>query len=302
MEGELVLSGYKLLEPVHINLQTVTIMVPQDDFRTMPTIFEFIERYFDKRRFSQQYPFNTVNLNNRVCRDDEFEILYIPSRIDSTELFKIAKKSLLGKIAERIYKEISLSEREKCFNQFNSVILSPINELLSRYNLICESNMNDFWSFSKVIDLLSNDMEMYGTFEERSQYDLKYMLVDLFAELDTGKKKLLLFDLPEQGLSTEEFYDLFDYLNKKCSNIDNIIVYTQSSAITKIYEKPLCYHLVKDNQIWGMDDYDEIEALLIEESGSINFLEKARQFIQSLFNRSLFEKEYKEISDLFFTK
>lgn len=302
MEGELVLSGYKLLEPVHINLQTVTIMVPQDDFRTMPTIFEFIERYFDKRRFSQQYPFNTVNLNNRVCRDDEFEILYIPSRIDSTELFKIAKKSLLGKIAERIYKEISLSEREKCFNQFNSVILSPINELLSRYNLICKSNMNDFWSFSKVIDLLSNDMEMYGTFEERSQYDLKYMLVDLFAELDTGKKKLLLFDLPEQGLSTEEFYDLFDYLNKKCSNIDNIIVYTQSSAITKIYEKPLCYHLVKDNQIWGMDDYDEIEALLIEESGSINFLEKERQFIQSLFNRSLFEKEYKEISDLFFTK
>lgn len=302
MEGELVLSGYKLLEPVHINLQTVTIMVPQDDFRTMPTIFEFIERYFDKRRFSQQYPFNTVNLNNRVCRDDEFEILYIPSRIDSTELFKIAKKSLLGKIVERIYKEISLSEREKCFNQFNSVILSPINELLSRYNLICESNMNDFWSFSKVIDLLSNDMEMYGTFEERSQYDLKYMLVDLFAELDTGKKKLLLFDLPEQGLSTEEFYDLFDYLNKKCSNINNIIVYTQSSAITKIYEKPLCYHLVKDNQIWGMDDYDEIETLLLEDSGSINFLEKERRFIQSLFNRSLFETDYKEISDLFFSK
>lgn len=302
MEGELVLSGYRLLEPVHINLQTITIVVPQDDFRTMPIIFEFIERYFDKRRFSQQYPFNTVNLNNRVCRDDEFEIFYIPSRIDSTELFKIAKKSLLGKIAEKIYKEISLSEREKCFNQLNSVILSPINELLSRYNLICESNMNDFWSFSKVIDLLSNDIEMYGTFEERSQYDLKYMLVDLFAELDAGKKKLLLFDLPEQGLSTEEFYALLDYLNKKCSNIDNTIVYTQSSAITNVYEKPLCYHLVKDNQIWGMDDYDEIEALLLEDSGFINFLEKEHRFIQSLFNRSLFETEYKEISDLFFTK
>lgn len=53
MDGELVLSGYKLLEPVHINLQDVTIVVPQDDFRTMPVIFEFIERYFDKRRFSQ---------------------------------------------------------------------------------------------------------------------------------------------------------------------------------------------------------------------------------------------------------
>lgn len=302
MEGELVLSGYKLLEPVHINLQTVTIMVPQDDFRTMPTIFEFIERYFDKRRFSQQYPFNTVNLNNRVCRDDEFEILYIPSRIDSTELFKIAKKSLLGKIVERIYKEISLSEREKCFNQFNSVILSPINELLSRYNLICESNMNDFWSFSKVIDLLSNDMEMYGTFEERSQYDLKYMLVDLFAELDTGKKKLLLFDLPEQGLSTEEFCSLLDYLNKKCSSIDNTIVYTQSSIITNIYKNPLYYHVVKANQVWGMDDYDEIEDLLLEDSRSINLLQKEHQFIQSLFNRRLFEKEYKEISDLFFTK
>ena len=295
MNGELVLSGYRLFEPVHINLQTIPIVVPQDDFRTIPVIFDFIERYFDKRRFSQQYPFNTLNLNNSVCRDDEFEILYIPSRVDSTELFKIAKKSLLGKITEKIYKEVSISEREKCFNQLNSVILSPINELLSRYNLICESNMNDFWSFSKIINVLSNNMELYGTFDERSQYDLKYMLVDLFAEL-------LLLDLPEQGLSTEEFHSLLGYLNKKCLNIDNAIVYTQSSAITNIYEKPLCYHIVKDNQIWGMDDYDEIEVLLLEDSESINLLEKERRFIKSLFNRSLFETDYKEISDLFFSK
>lgn len=53
MNGELVLSGYRLFEPVHINLQTITIVVPQDDFRTVPVIFDFIERYFDKRRFSQ---------------------------------------------------------------------------------------------------------------------------------------------------------------------------------------------------------------------------------------------------------
>ena len=35
MNGELVLSGYRLLEPVHINLQAITIVVPQDDFRTI---------------------------------------------------------------------------------------------------------------------------------------------------------------------------------------------------------------------------------------------------------------------------
>ena len=51
-----------------------------------------------------------------------------------------------------------------------------------------------------------------------------------------------------------------------------------------------------------MDDYDEIEVLLLEDSGSINLLEKEHQFIQSLFNRSLFETAYKEISDLFFCK
>ena len=83
---------------------------------------------------------------------------------------------------------------------------------------------------------------------------------------------------------------------------NNAIVYTQSSAITNIYEKPLCYHIVKDNQIWGMDDYDEIEVLLLEDSESINLLEKERRFIKSLFNRSLFETDYKEISDLFFSK
>lgn len=51
-----------------------------------------------------------------------------------------------------------------------------------------------------------------------------------------------------------------------------------------------------------MDDYDEIEALLLEDSEAINLLQKEYQFTQSLFNRRLFEKEYKEISDLFFTK
>ena len=136
MDGELVLSGYKLLEPVHINLQDVTIVVPQDDFRTMPVIFEFIERYFDKRRFSQQYQFNIVQINNRECRDDDFETLYIPPRVDSSELFKIAKKSLLGKMTEKVYKEISLSEREKCFDQLYTTVLSPINKLLSKYSLM----------------------------------------------------------------------------------------------------------------------------------------------------------------------
>ena len=42
MNGELVLSGYRLLEPVHINLQAITIVVPQDDFRTMPVIQSFL--------------------------------------------------------------------------------------------------------------------------------------------------------------------------------------------------------------------------------------------------------------------
>ena len=31
-------------------------------------------------------------------------------------------------------------------------------------------------------------------------------------------------------------------------------------------------------------------------------LQGEHQFIQSLFNRSLFERDYKEISDLFFSK
>lgn len=302
MDGELVLSGYKLLEPVHINLQIVTIIVPQDDFRTMSIVFEFIERYFDKKRFSQRYQFNMVEINNRECRDDDFNVLYIPPKVDSTEVFKLAKKSLLGKIAEKIYKEISLSEREKCFNELYSVVLSPINQLLSRYKLMCECNVNDFWSFTKVIDLLSNDMEIYSTFDERSQYDLKYMLIDLFAQLDNGKKKLLLLDLPEQGLSTTEFNELLKCINNNDFNIDNCILYTQSANITTVYRNPLCYHIVKDNQIWGMDDYDEIEELLINTNGNLNVKEIEQRFLRGLFNRNVFEADYKEISDLFFTK
>ena len=44
-----------------------------------------------------------------------------------------------------------------------------------------------------AIELLSSDMELYGAFDERSQYDLKYMLIDLFAQLDNGKKKAITF-------------------------------------------------------------------------------------------------------------
>lgn len=302
MDGELLLSGYKLLEPVHINLQDVTIVVPQDDFRTIPVIFEFIERYFDKRRFSQQYQFNIVQINNRDCRDDDFETLYVPPRVDPSELFKIAKKSLLGKITEKVYKEISLSEREKCFDQLYTTVLSPINKLLSKYSLICECNANDFWSLSKLIELLSSDMELYGAFDERSQYDLKYMLIDLFAQLDNGKKKLLLLDLPEQGMSDDEFYSLLDCLNKNKSSLNNSIIYTQSCNIASVYDKPLCYHIVKNNLVWGMDDYDEIENLLLDAGGNLNFSEKEQRFVRSLFNRSIFESDYKEINDLFFTK
>lgn len=302
MDGELVLSGYKLSEPVHINLQDITIIVPQDDFKTMPVIFEFIERYFDKRRFSQQYQFSMLQINNRECRDNEFEILYIPPRVDSSEIFKIAKRSLLGKLTEKVYKEISLSERENCFNQLYTTIFTPINKLLSKYNLICEYNANDFWSLSKLIDLLSNDVGLYSAFDERSQYDLKYMLIDIFAQLDNGKKKLLLLDLPEYGVSNDEYYSLLDCLNKNNSNINNSIIYTQSCNITTVYEKPLYYHIVKNNQVWGMEDYDEIESLLLNVGGNLNFSEKERQFVRSLFNRSIFESDYKEINDLFFTK
>lgn len=302
MDGELVLSGYKLLEPVHINLQDITIIVPQDDFKTMSVIFEFIERYFDKRRFSQQYQFSMLQINNRDCRDDEFEVLYIPPRVDSSEIFKIAKKSLLGKLTEKVYKEISLSERENCFNQLYTTIFTPINKLLSKYKLICEYNANDFWSLSKLIDLLSNDTGLYSAFDERSQYDLKYMLIDIFAQLNNGKKKVLLLDLPEYGVSNDEFYSLLDCLNKNNSNINNSIIYTQSCNITTVYEKPLCYHIVKNNQVWGMDDYDEIESLLLDAGGNLNFSEKEQRFVRSLFNRSIFELDYKEINDLFFTK
>ncbi len=51
-----------------------------------------------------------------------------------------------------------------------------------------------------------------------------------------------------------------------------------------------------------MDDYDEIENLLFDAGENLNFIEKERRFIQSLFNRSIFESDYREINDLFFTK
>lgn len=115
-------------------------------------------------------------------------------------------------------------------------------------------------------------------------------------------RKSYCFFLPELGLSSDEFYSLLDCLNKNKSSINNSIIYTQSCNITTVYEKPLCYHIVKNNQVWGMDDYDEIENLLLDAGGNLNFRDKEQRFVRSLFNRSIFESDYKEINDLFFTK
>ena len=151
------------------------------------------------------------------------------------------------------------------------------------------------------MELVSNDRELYSSFDERSQYELKFMLIDLFAQLNSDKKKLLLLDLPEQGLAKDEFLQLLDCVDKNKENISNTIIYTQSSNIINVYRNILSYHLVKENQIWGMDDYDEIESLL--DMGEIlDSKEKEFQFLKSLFNRTLFESDYKEISESFFSR
>lgn len=301
MEGEIVLSGYKLLEAVHINLQNVSIVVPQDDFRTMPVVFEFIEKYFDKKRFSQQYQLNAFEINSREARDDEFDVLYVPPRVDALEVFKLGKKNLLGRVIEQNYQNISATERDSCFGQLNSLILSPMSQLLSNYNLALACNTNDFWSLSKIMELVSNDRELYSSFDERSQYELKFMLIDLFAQLNSDKKKLLLLDLPEQGLAKSEFLQLLACVDKNKESISNTIIYTQSSNIINVYRNILSYHVVKENQIWGMDDYDEIESLL--DFGEIlDNKEKEFQFLKSLFNQTIFESDYKEISESFFSR
>lgn len=151
------------------------------------------------------------------------------------------------------------------------------------------------------MELVSNDMELYSSFDERSQYELKYMLIDLFAQLNSDKKKLLLLDLPEQGLAKNEFLQLLACVDKNKASISNTIVYTQSSNIINVYRNILSYHLVKENQIWGMDDYDEIESLL--DLGEIlDNKEKEFQFLKSLFNQTTFESDYKEISESFFSR
>ena len=267
----------------------------------MPIVFEFIEKYFDKKRFSHQYQFNAFEINSREAREDEFDVLYVPPRVDALEVFKLGKKNLLGRGIEQNYQNISVTKRDSCFDQLNSLILSPMSQLLLNYNLALECHANDFWSLSKIMELVFNDRELYSSFDEKSQYELKYMLIDLFAQLNSDKKKLLLLDLPEQGLAKNEFLQLLACVDKNKASISNTIVYTQSSNIINVYRNILSYHLVKENQIWGMDDYDEIESLL--DLGEIlDNKEKEFQFLKSLFNQTTFESDYKEISESFFSR
>lgn len=304
MDGELVLSGYKMDEPIHINLQSVSILVPQNDFRTVTIVFDFIQRYFDKRRFSNRYQLNSLRINNTECRDDEFQVLYIRPYIDTTDLFKLAKKSLLGQVAETVYSNISIEEKGNCFRLLHDTLLDPINTLLKNYKLTCECTPADFWTLSKIIDLVSYDEDLYSSFDERSQYDLKVMLIDLFAKVVGKKKKLLLLELPEYGLSNTEYESLMELINNQRERIHASLIYTQNDNIIKIFNSPLQYHIVKQNYIWGMEDYDEMELYIhgYYNDGHINFALGDEEFLYSIFNKAQFETEYKDLSVQFFSR
>lgn len=300
MDGILFLEGYKLKHRINLNLQKHTVLLSHSDMFTPVILFDLIERYFNKRNFSDTYLEQGIHirLNEKTLAPMDFQVWRISPWVNIEEEIKIVKKTLLGQYLEQLYRD-----KEDVFMRIEQTIeaeiLHDLNEMLSSYDMRISCDEQNIFNFAKMLSLgtyLSEEAILSG---EYSQFQAKKFLLDMIDRLQTKKPKLLLVELPEYGLDQEELRTWVElFANTK--NIANSIIYTQSPAILSTIDDIYAYHLCKDYRVMGFDDYDEMEDILLDFTGRQYQAEEIKkQLLIDLFDEKTYERKYKEIDKIF---
>ncbi len=297
MDGEVILQGTRLAEKQFLNFQQIGIVTDHDDAYTVPLVFDYLEGYFAGDAISDEIGIFTINGND--CKKDAFTVFRIRPWIDADTVLKFQKKQLLGLLAEQMLKTIDKQAIETVLSSLNSQILNPIEDFLRPHGLsvYCE-NLN-FSLVSKIIDLRkddNNDMNVGYT-----QYQLKVLLVDIISKLKSDTYKLLLWELPEYGISPSEFDSLMNQFKLLSADIDNTFIYTKNFDICSYFDNIYSYHLCKRGKIRGMDDYDEFEQILLDEGIGLNSNSISSQLICALFDKWRFETTYHVVCQALFS-
>ena len=257
MEGELLIKGYKFDNDIRINLQSKTVIVGDDSFIVFE-VFNMLEKYFNKKDFSEYYLNNntTVIINELKLSGNEFIVFRMKPLCDLNEELKLTKKSFAGKYFNEEFSKFNYIEDLK--KSLNSNILGNLNNNLKNYNIEYDIDELDFFDIAKLIspNVYNSDGDEI-LFNEQNQFFIKCFLLNFINQLKTEKKIMLLIELPEYGLNKSEITELFKVINEL--SIDNVIVYTNDKSIIDIIKNIFSYHSTYKNQLCGFDDYDLLE-------------------------------------------
>ena len=296
MDGELLIKGYKFDNDIRINLQSKTVIVGDNSF-IVYEVFNMLEKYFNKKDFSEYYLNNntTVIINELKLSGNEFIVFRMKPLCDLNEELKLTKKSFAGKYFNEEFSKFNYIEDLK--KSLNSNILDNLNNNLKKYNIEYDIDELDFFDIAKLIspNVYNSDGDEI-LFNEQNQFFIKCFLLNFINQLKTEKKIMLLIELPEYGLNNSEITELFKVINEL--SIDNVIVYTNDKSIIDIIKNIFSYHSTYKNQLCGFDDYDLLEEeFMLKNNISRSSIEK--MVLENLFKVSECEliKEIKQFFD-----
>lgn len=292
MEGIFSLDGYKLNKRIYINLQKVTILTTHNDYYTPVIIFDLLDSYFNKKDFSDTFLNKGVfvSLNEKKLNPQDLIVFRLRPTVNLENELKITKKTILGQILNQKF-----CEKQDIYNKvlfyLQKDIISKLDEELINYGLKSQIVEENIFNFAKLIEIENYIDENPVFFKEQDQYLAKSLIVNLINKLQTKKSKLLLCELPEYALKEDEYKNFLKTL-KQCDNIENIIIYTNSENTNTIFRDIYTYHIVKENSVWGFDDYDRILGLLIEK---YNYRKSETEITELIINSIFCEREFKQI-------
>ena len=296
MDGELLIKGYKFDNDIRINLQSKTVIVGDNSF-IVYEVFNMLEKYFNKKDFSEYYLNNntTLVINELKLSGNEFIVFRMKPLCDLNEELKLTKKSFAGKYFNEEFSKFNYIEDLK--KSLNSNILGNLNNNLKNYNIEYDIDELDFFDIAKLIspNVYNSDGDEI-LFNEQNQFFIKCFLLNFINQLKTEKKIMLLIELPEYGLNKSEITELFKVINEL--SIDNVIVYTNDKSIIDIIKNIFSYHSTYKNQLCGFDDYDLLEEeFMLKNNISRSSIEK--MVLENLFKVSECEliKEIKQFFD-----
>ena len=288
MNGEMLLYGYKFARKISINFNYRTVLVPKGEYKIGHDIFQFLYTFFGSRDFSNIY-FDKglgIMLNGMAMHGSEYEVFYLPPLVDVQESVKLLKKSLLGRLFQQIFSN-EAAEMAIMQQTVQEILAGRMNKVLEKYHMQCNCDTVNILDYGKLLSISGAGSEGDLQLNDVSQYDVKRMVADIVGSLPVAKPRLLLAELPEYALASEQVEAFMQMLVD--SPIEYIIFLTQDESILQFYNNIYYYHCIMPNGICSFEDWEEMA-----EDGIDCDMEHIKQRIMKQFFSDIYDAGLKK--------